>query len=145
MMKYQSDFPGWALHRCEVLETTILSIAHTFPRVISAINWLWLLSFSHQREMDKGDENSVSPVSLLISLSENCQMGRSTKYPFVMMSTWENKPIKSLDRKRSAFFFLTPTYSLLSVMIKEVKRSKWLMELLHTRTLIFLNAPLDII
>lgn len=54
--------------------------------------------------MGRDDETSVGTVFLLIYLSENCQKGRSTKYPFVIMSIWENKTIKSLDRKSSGIF-----------------------------------------
>lgn len=79
--------------------------------------------------MGKDDETSVCTVAPLIYLSENCQMGRSTKYPFVIMSIWENKAIKSLHGKSSAFFvFLTPTDFFIMSDDQISKRSKWLME-----------------
>ena len=41
---------------------------------------------SNKCEMGRDDETSVGTVFLLIYLSENCQKGSSTKYPFVIMS-----------------------------------------------------------
>ena len=38
------------------------------------------------RQMGRDDETSVGTVFFLIYLSENCQKGSSTKYPFVIMS-----------------------------------------------------------
>lgn len=89
---------------CEVLEMTIFNIEHAFLTAIYCINCLSLLSFSNKCEMGRDDETSVGTVFLLIYLSENCQKGSSTKYPFVIMSVWENKAIKSLDRKSSGIF-----------------------------------------
>ena len=111
---------------CEVLEMTMSNIAHTFLTAIYCINCLSLLSFSSKCEMGRDDETSVGTVFLLIYLSENCQKGRSTKYQFVIMSIWENKAIKSLDRKSSGIF----GYQLLS-NDKISKKSKWLVGQLY--------------
>lgn len=66
--------------------------------------------------MDKDDETSVCTVAPLIYLSENYQMGRSTKCPFVIMSIWENKAIKSFQNKSIAFwgFFDTNLFFIMS-------------------------------
>lgn len=86
---------------------TIFNIALAFLKPIYSINCPWLYVFQIYVCWAKIMRLQLV-VSLLIYLSENCQMGRSTPHPFVIMSIRENKAIKSLDRKSSEVFFFFP-------------------------------------